>query len=502
MERYILSHDIGTSGNKATLFRVDGTLEDSRTVNYDTIYAHRGWAEQDPRIWWKAVCQATRELMEGRDGNCVKAIAVSGQMMGCLPLDRDGNPLANSIIWSDSRAEKESDELEQKLGKEYMNRLTGQPLSPNYPLPKMMWLKKHHPEIMEKADCFLQAKDYINYCLTGAKYTDPTDAAYTLAYDIGARVWSEEILSVAGIPISVFPPVVDCETIVGHVTEEAAKACGLVPGIPVVASAGDGSAAHLGGISVAHGDTYISLGTSTWIMTTTDHLVFDDGCRMQSEPHVLKGVYAYLGTMQTGGMSHAWTKSKMLGSRFSYEEIDDLVLSTEPGADGVIFMPYLMGERSPWYDTQVNAAFLGLRQQTGTAHMLRAVMEGVGFNLNILLNIIRKDVDVKQVVLIGGGVRGKVWKQILADIFGVPVLIPENVEAGTSLGAAMIAGVGCGLFEDYSVVKQFLTIREVVEPRPEYAKRYQRQAQIFEEAYHALRQVNASIGKLYGDKEE
>lgn len=497
MASYILAHDIGTSGNKASLFRIDGTLEDSRTVGYKTYYPHRGWAEQNSLDWWQAVCQATKEIMQDRDADCVKAIAVSGQMMGCLPVDKEGNPLCNSIIWSDARAEDATNLLDSCLGKDYFNKHTGQPLSPNYPLPKIMWLKKAYPELLKQTDCFLQSKDFINFKLTGAKYTDPTDAAYTLAYDIQKGDWSDEILTIADIPKRLFPKVVDCETIVGYVTEEAAEECGLVAGIPVVASAGDGSAAHLGGISVEQGDTYICLGSSTWIQSTTDKLVFDTKGRMQSEPHVLKNKYAYLGTMQTGGMAHSWAQSSLFRKTFSYEEIDQLVMQTQPGANGVIFMPYLLGERSPWYDTEVNGAFLGLRQETETGHVFRAIMEGVGFNLNILLEVIRKDVKVDHIVLIGGGARGKIWKQILADILGVPMWIPDNVEAGTSLGAAIIAGVGCGIYSDYSVVKEFLSIREIVEPRTEYSTLYQKQAKLFEDAYYALHTINHELSELY-----
>ena len=493
MAEYILAHDIGTSGDKASLFRTDGVLVDSVTVPYETRYPQPGWAEQDPRDWWRAVCESTTRLMEDRDPCEVKAIGVSGMMMGCLPLDRSGEPLFPCIIWSDSRAEDESRLMAEYLGEDFISQHTGQPLSPNYTLPKIMWFKKHYPELMAKTDVFVQAKDYINYCLTGECRTDPTDAGCTLAYDLMKGEWSETILSAVDIPASVFPRVEACETIVGTVTKEAAAACGLVPGIPVTAGAGDGSAAHLGGRSVESGDAYLCLGTSTWIEATTDKLYFDPQNRMQTEVHVVRDAYVYQGTMQTGGMAHAWCVEKLMNQAYSYADVDRLVAETEPGAGGALFMPYLMGERSPWFDTKVNGAFLGLRLQTEPAQMMRAVMEGVGFNLKILLDVIRQHVDVREIVLIGGGARSRVWKQILSDILNARILIPYNVEAGTSLGAAMIAGVGSGLYKDYGVVKELLPIREEIEPRTEYLDLYEAEAAVFTKAYYALKEVNADL---------
>ena len=502
MAEYILAHDIGTSGDKASLFRTDGLLVDSVTMAYETHYPHPGWAEQDADEWWRAVCESTSKLMADRDPRDVRAIGVSGMMMACLPVGYDGRPLSRCIIWSDARAEEECRLMDERLGEEYISRHTGQPLSPNYSLPKIMWFRKHYPELIDKTKVFLQVKDYINFRLTGEAYTDPTDAGCTLAYDLGEHSWSQTILDAVDVPVSVLPPVADCETVIGTVTAEAAEACHLVPGIPVVANAGDGSAAHLGGRSIKNGDAYLCLGTSTWIQATTDRLYFDPQNRMQSEAHVVKDAFVYQGTMQTGGMAHAWCVESLMNNAYSYADVDTLIESCKPGAGGALFMPYLMGERSPWFDTKVNGAFLGLRLQTGPAQMMRAVMEGVGFNLKILLDVIREHVDVREIVLIGGGARSRVWKQILADILDAAILIPYNVEAGTSLGAAMIAGVGSGLYKDYSVVKDLLPIRETIEPRPAYRGLYDRQAELFTQAYSALRDINRGLFDLMQGTEE
>lgn len=493
MAQYILAHDLGTSGNKASLFDQDGRLIDSAVIPYSVHYPKRGWAEQNPKDWWQAVCKASRQVLEKKPHISVAAVAVTGQMMGCLALDKEGNPLGNSMIWSDSRAENECELITGRLTKERYNRITGQPPSASYTLPKIMWQKRHMPHVYEKATVYLQAKDYINYCLTGQICTDPTDAAYTIAYDIQKKKWSDDILHCAEISKDRFPKIVPSELIIGSVQHEAAELTGLKEGTPVVAGAGDGSAAHLGAACVNPGDSYLCLGSSTWIVTQTNGLVFDAQGRMQTEPHVIRDQYVYLGTMQTGGLAHSWARNTLSASAMPYQQIEDLVKNSPTGANGLIFMPYLMGERSPWYDLKANGAFLGIRQGVTYGDFYRAVLEGVGMNLKILLKIIEESEEVRNIVLIGGGGKSAVWRQILADIFQKNILIPENVEEGTSIGGAVIAGVGVGMFQDYSCAKDFLKIRECVCPQENKKELYTKKQLLFEKSYHALKLINEEI---------
>lgn len=493
MTQCILAHDLGTSGNKASLFDCEGKLVDSVVVSYSVIYPQKSWAEEDPKDWWQAVCKATRVVLEKNPYVRVIAVAVSGQMMGCLALDKAGEPLGNSIIWSDSRAEEECGTITRRLTKERFNRITGQPPSASYTLPKILWQKKYAPELYEKAAVYLQAKDYINYRLTGNIKTDPTDASYTIAYDIQKAEWSEEILEAAEIPRNLFPEIVPCETIIGTVHKKAAEESGLKEGTPVVAGAGDGSAAHLGASCVNEGDSYLCLGSSTWLVTQTNRLIFDNKNRMQTEPHVIPDCYVYLGTMQTGGMAHSWARNNLSTPPLSYTEIEKLISDAKPGAEGMIFLPYLMGERSPYYDLQACGSFLGIRQNVTHGDFYRSVLEGVGMNLKILLDIIEQDVNVENIVLIGGGGKSRIWRQILADIFQKTILIPENVEEGTSIGAAIIAGVGVGVFADYMTAKKFMKVKEQVEPNQDVRELYEKKQKIFEKAYYALREINRDI---------
>ena len=492
----ILAHDLGTSGNKASLFGTDGRLLDSEVVSYAPVYPRPGWAEEDPMLWWRAVCEATRTVLGRNPGVSVEVAAVSGQMMGCLALDRDGVPLGNCLIWSDARAEAECERIVGGLGRDRYYRITGQPPSASYSLPKILWQKEHMPELYGRAFRYVQAKDFINFMLTGRIVTDPTDAAYTIAYDITRQDWSEEVLGCAGITRELFPEVVPCETVIGKVTREASAACGLLEGTPVVAGAGDGSAAHLGAACVEPGDSYLCLGSSTWLVTETDRLILDGACRMQTEPHVIPGRYVYLGTMQTGGLAHSWARERLSSPPLSFDMIENLVSGSLPGAGGVLFLPYLMGERSPWYDLRARGAFLGLGQETSQGDFYRAVMEGVAFNLKLLLDVLERDAPGGGIFLIGGGGKSRGGRRILADVFQKRIRIPANVEEGTSIGGALIGGVGVGIFPDYSVAKDFLRFPETVEPDPETAARYGKLCHIFEDAYGALREISHRLSGL------
>lgn len=499
MPVYILAHDIGTSGNKASVFDENGRLIASAGVGYPTETPGLGWMEQSAEDWYRAVCEATRQVLSGLDASCVRAIGVSGQMMAALPVGSDGRPLRPAIMWSDCRASQEAELLREQLGEHDFYRITGQPLSPNYPIAKILWLKQNRPEIYRSAACFLQAKDYINLRLTGGGYfTDPTDAAYTCLYDITAGAWSKTLCDLADIDMQKLPQVVPCGTVIGHVCEQAARECGIPSGIPVVETAGDGSAAHLGAGNAQAGDGYICLGSSTWIVAATPQLCFDEDSRMQSEPHVVQDLSVYLGTMQAGGLSYDWCR-QLLGGRFSFEEMDALAGQTPPGSRGTVFLPYIAGERSPWYDHRLNASFLGLRQDCAAGELIRSVMEGVAFNLALILDTIRKDAQVDTLTLIGGGARSRVWQQILADILETPILVAENVHEGTSLGAAMIAGVGAGVFPDFSVCRRFIRSSRTVRPDERTFVVYRREKEIFRDACHAMRALNARIYALKGD---
>ena len=492
-ERYIIAYDLGTSGNKALLYSQSGRLVASETVLYETRYPEKHFAEQNPLDWWDSVCVATKTLLSDTDPSLISAVAVTGHMLGLVAVDSDGQPLGASLIWLDNRAREEEAELNQKLGKNRVNRITGQQLSACYTLPKVMWLKKHQPQIYAQLYRVLQAKDFINFRLTGKFATDVTDATYTLAYDIEKRLWSDEMLRAADIPASIFPTVYPSDAMLGRITEKAAAECGLPAGIPVMAGAGDGSAAHIGAACVENGDTYICIGTSTWIMTQLDRLIFDPAGMTQTEPHVISGSYVLGGTMQTGGESYRWLHDQLLGGAFSYQALSEMAAHAEPGGGGVMFLPYLFGERSPWWDNTLNATLLGLRLETTQADIVRAVIEGVVHNLRILLDITRRYTEVKNLVMIGGCARNDIWCQIASDILDVPVFRPDDSGAGTGRGAAVIAGIGAGLLKDYTLARQFLGKGQHFTPNPKLRSLYDQRQKIFIDAHDALLKIDHQL---------
>lgn len=497
MVQYLLAHDLGTSGNKASLFRTDGTLVASVLKDYPTHYPQRGWAEQDPADWWSAVSSASREVVAGIDPQQIAAISFSAHMMGCLCLDKSGQPLHRSIIWSDGRATAEAEYIVSQVGLAHSYQIVGQQVNANYTLAKLLWLKKHQPEIYENAAYVVQCKDYIAYRMSGVIATDHTDAAYTQTYDLKTGTYSNEMLAAAGIRKDILPRIVTSDTVLGPLLPAAAAECGLLAGTPVVMGAGDGSAATIGAGCVQEGQAYLCLGSSSWLMATSDRFLFDPQMRTQTEPHVVPGKFAYGGTMQTGGLSYEWAKDNLTSAEFSYRDLEILLQQSQPGAKGCMFLPYLMGERCPWWDPHANGSFLGLRLNTSKADMLRAVLEGVAMNLNVIWNVVKQSIRPDVMYVIGGGGLGDTFMQIFADVFQVPVAVLANTRECNAMGAAVIAGMGAGLFNrDYSITEQFICVEKRFQPDPQLTPMYEQKQQLFEEAYHLLSPLDRKISML------
>lgn len=498
MKRYLLAHDLGTSGNKATLFSLEGELVDAKVSAYPTAYSHDNWAEQDPARWWTAVCQSTRALLGGRDPQEIAAACFSGQMMGCVCVDKAGAPLRPAIIYCDQRAEEQTRRLAERLSPAEIYKVTGHRASASYSIEKLMWVRDNEPDVFARTFKMLNAKDFMNFKLTGLMRTEHNDASGTNAFDIAARSWSARILDAAGISVEKLPLSVESTAVIGEVTREAAEATGLHAGTPVVAGAGDGGCATVGTGSVAEGITYNYLGSSSWISTTTREPVYDERERTFTWVHPVPGFYQPCGTMQTAGASYAWLKSEicrleeqsaLAAGGDPFELINREIEESPPGSNGLIFLPYLLGERSPRWNPRAKGAWIGLKLETKRHDILRSVLEGVSMNLEIILSIMKRSIALKEIVLIGGGAKGRLWRQMLADVYGVPVLVPAYLEEATSMGAAIIGGVGAGAFKDFRVVDRFVTITETVEPRPEIAAVYNARKPVFDECYRRLEPV-------------
>jgi len=507
VKQYILAHDLGTSGNKATLYDLEGNLAGSLVCDYPTIYPQDGWVEQNADDWWKAVCDSTKALLEQTSiapGN-IACISFSAQMMGCLLVDSEGVPLRNMLIWADTRSAKQEKYMLDRVDLQTGYRITGHRISASYSAAKLLWVRDNQPELYKKADKMLHAKEYIIFKLTGEIVTEYSDASGTNLLDLGKKKWSEELLKAFDIRESLLPDLYPSTHVAGGVTAQAAQECGLLQGTPVVIGGGDGSCACVGAGVVKQGKVYNVVGSSSWISTAASEPYFDPEMRTFNWVHLDENLYTPCGTMQAAGYSYAWFRDALCGEeRFagkiagisSYALIDRLVNASPPGAGGLLFLPYLLGERSPRWDHDARGAFIGMGISTQKGDMARAVLEGVGYNLKIILDILEKYATIKDVIMIGGGTKGKTWLQILSNIWQKPLLVPQYLEEATSMGAAICGGVGIGAYESFAVVEKLNKIVEVIEPEKDSTETYQRMYGLFNEAYDRLRPVYKSLADM------
>lgn len=500
MNQYILAHDLGTSGNKATLFTAEGKLVASKVHSYDVHYFNGTWAEQNAEDWWNAVCITTKSLIAetGIDAKEIGAVSFSGQMMGCLCVDKNGRPLRNAIIWADQRATAQAAQIEEHISQWDFYHIVGHRNTASYGVQKLMWVRDNEPEIYEQTYKTLNAKDYIVFRLTGKFYSEYSDANSMGCFDLNRLSWSEELIAYAGIDADKLPELKPSTFVAGGVTQEASARTGLAAGTPVVLGGGDGVTANIGTGSVHPGKTYCCMGTSAWITTTTDKPVFDEEMRTVTWAHVVPGLYAPNGTMQTAGGAYSWLKNTIckmetydakLHGKSPYDYMNEQIAAAPVGSNGIIFLPYLLGERAPRWNVDAKGAFLGLKSENTRGDLLRSVLEGVTMNLDIILEILKKHVRIDEITVIGGGAKGNVWRQIMADIFNTRILVPALLEEAGSMGAAVTGGVGAGIYKDFDAVERFLEIQAVQEPDRNAVEKYGAVKEAFDECYFALEKV-------------
>lgn len=488
MAQYIIAHDLGTSGNKATLFDVENGPVKSITVSYDVCFRNKNYAEQNPEDWWNAVCSSTRQILEQISPKDVIAVSFSAQMQCCLPVDKNGTPLYPAIIWADGRASDEAGKLIHELGMDRIYQVTGHRPSPNYTLEKLMWLKEHEPAVYQKTYKSLQAKDYMIYRLTDRFVTDYSDASGTQMLELDTLRWSDEILRAADIPADIMPELHRSVDVIGGVTDDAAKQTGLLSGTPVVCGGGDGPCSAIGAGCTEDNAFFTSFGTSAWIGGTTKEKMLDDEKICFCFAHVIPGRFMPCGTMQAAGSSYSYIRS-VLAPELSYGELNKEIEKSPAGAKGLLFLPYLLGERSPRWNEKTSGAFLGIRTEHKREDYLRAVLEGIGYNLELILKSFRENKSIDSLLLTGGGAQGDVLCQILADIMGAKLQSLSGAENATAIAAAMIGGVGVGAYESFDACKKFISYDREYLPNPEHKETYSRMKRIFDDSYFALMHV-------------
>ncbi|MCD7776892.1 MAG: xylulokinase [Firmicutes bacterium] len=502
---YLIGIDIGTSGTKTALFDENGQVISSKTVEYPLYQPKIGWAEQDPDDWVNAAFEGLRAVCADIDVCKVRGIGLSGQMHGLVMLDGNGKLLRRSIIWCDQRTEEQCRRITDAVGVERLLEITKSPALTGFTASKILWVRDNEPRIYEACRHILLPKDYVRYKLTGELATDVSDASGVQLFDIGARRWSAEMTERLGIDISLLPRVYESSEITGVLSAEASRATGLPSGIPVVGGAGDNEAAAVGCGVVADGDAFATIGMSGVVFAHSSSLKADPHGRIHSFCAAMPNEYHVMGVIQSAGLSLRWLRDNICAPECeaarslgldTYAVMDREAEKVPVGSNGLLFMPYLMGERSPHLDPQARGGFVGLTASHVRADMIRSVMEGVTFALRDCLSVFdAAGIAPHSMTLCGGGASSPLWRQIAADIFGCDVNIVKSNEGG-ALGAAILAGVGAGVYGDVkSACRDIIKPSLVYHPNPESRRLYDEYYEVFRGLYSALKKSNRKIAQ-------
>jgi len=448
--KLFLGLDVSTTGAKALLINEKGGVVSSATAPLTLSAPHPLWSEQDPLDWWIGISKSIRLALEqaGVSGSSVAAIGLTGQMHGLVLLDEQGEVLRPAILWNDQRTSAQCDEIRSRLGKQRLIQITGNDALTGFTAPKILWVQQNEPEIYARVRHILLPKDYIRYRLTGEYAMDKADGSGTILFDLKTRNWSPEVLSTLEIPANWLPPTFEGPEVTGCVSALAAAETGLVPGTPVVGGSGDCAAQAVGVGAVQPGIIALTLGTSGVVFASTESPLVEPEGRLHAFCHAVPGRWHFMGVMLSAAGSLQWYRDT-LAPGISFDSLVNEAGDIKAGSDGLLFLPYLTGERTPYPDPLVRAAWIGLTVRHTRAHMTRAVLEGVAFGIKDSFRLILQAGlgSIEQVRISGGGAKSKLWRQIMADVLGVE-LVTVNTSEGAAFGAALLAGVGAGIYEN------------------------------------------------------
>lgn len=498
MTAALLGIDVGTGGTRALLIDEEGRVLASATSSHQPFASPKtGWAEQDPQDWWRACCEAVRQLLATSKipVSGIACVGFSGQMHGAVLLDSAGLPLRPSLIWCDQRTAEEAAELTESIGTERLIAWTCNPALTNFTLTKLLWVRKHEPNLFARFKMLQLPKDYVRFRLTGGYAMDMADASGTLLLDVANRRWSNEIANASGMDVSTLPKLFESSEVCGTVSSAGAEATGLRAGTPVVTGAGDQAAGAVGLGVVTPGAVHATIGTSGVVFASTDRPAMDPHGRLHTFCHAIPNRWHVMGVTQAAGLSLRWFRDHFGAAANEhgdpYEALTREAALVPSGSDGVMWAPYLMGERTPHLDPEARAALVGLAANHGRAHLIRAILEGVAFSLKDSFSIFEEmNVPVREIRLGGGGARSSLWRQIQADVYGQEVEIVET-EEGAAYGAALLAGVGAGVWKTVEdACRRAVRIKTRVQPDAASAAILQRQYMQYRRIYPALRDIN------------
>lgn len=475
MKKYLLGIDIGTSSCKIAIFCTDGKVQSETNKEHKTYYPAPGWVEQDPEEWWINICNGIKECLDASaiHSNQIVSVGIAGQGWSAIPVDEYGNSLARTPIWMDTRASDITNKMMNEIGAETIFDVSGNSFLPSYTTPKIIWFKEEYPEIYEKTNCFLQSNSFIGMKLTGKLSVDKSQNYGVHFYNPKSFRYDESLANQLGIDINKVAPIFECHDVIGTITENASDKTGLTVGTPVVAGGLDAACGTLGAGVYQPNQTQIQGGQAGGMSICLDRPLTHE--QLIFSPHVVPGLWLLQGGTVGGGGVLRWFKDQ-LASEETFDELTDLAADIAPGAEGVLFLPYMAGERCPIWNPDAKAVFYGLGFDKSKKHMIRAALEGVVFSVYHNLKIAEeKGIDIKKLDYraMGGVANSHTWIQIYADVFGAKMSIP-NSDTATTLGAAILAGVGVGVYDDFTdAVERTIGISRVQKPNEEVYDTYQ-----------------------------
>jgi xylulokinase len=510
MGKYLIAYDLGTGGNKASLYDSDGNCVADTFVFYPTYYPQAGWHEQYPRDWWKALVESTHGLLDksGVDVNDIAALGISGHSLGVVPLDQNGRLLRESTpIWSDARAVPQTRQMFKKVSERDWYFLTGNGFpAPLYAAFKIMWYRDNEPDMFKKIRYVVGTKDYINYLLTGRLITDYSYASGSGVYDLINWKYSDELMAASGLSPEIFLDIVPSSEVIGTLSKEAAAELGLTEHVKVVAGGVDNSCMALGAGNIEDGRIYNSQGSSSWIAMTTKVPILDEKLRPFVFTAVIPGLFNSAIPVFSSGSSFRWLRDQLCPDLVDQAKKEDkdvydlmtaLAATIPPGSRGIIFNPNLAGGSSVDESINIRGAYLGLDLGHTRAEVIRATMEGVAMEMRMALNELRNKVTIKDdMVVVGGGSRSQLWRQIYADLYKMRIIKTNIDQQAAALGAAVVAGVGVGFWKDYEIIDKVHHIVDVTEPIPANVELYDKIMPIFLKAGKYLAEIGDTVMDL------